>query len=41
MEMTVAVEAFLRRIPRFALDGPVRWSDGTVRGPRNLPMRFG
>jgi cytochrome P450 len=41
MEMTVAVETFLRRIPEFNLTGPVRWSEGTVRGPRTLPMRFG
>ncbi len=40
MEMTVAVETFLRRIPAFSLVGPVRWSEGTVRGPRTLPMRF-
>jgi cytochrome P450 len=40
MEMTVAVETFLRRIPAFSLTGPVRWSEGTVRGPRTLPMRF-
>lgn len=41
MEMTVAVEELLKRIPEFALDGPVSWSEGTVRGPRSLPIRFG
>ncbi|MEJ1978147.1 MAG: cytochrome P450 [Acetobacteraceae bacterium] len=41
MEMTVAVETFLRRIPDFRMAGPVRWSEGTVRGPRSLPMVFG
>jgi cytochrome P450 len=40
MEMTVAVREWLRRIPNFALDpaSPVRWSEGTVRGPRQLPV---
>jgi hypothetical protein len=41
MEMTVAVEELLKRIPEFGLDGPVKWSEGTVRGPRELPIRFG
>ena len=38
MELTVAIEVFLRRIPSFRLDGPVQWAVGTVRGPRTLPM---
>jgi hypothetical protein len=40
MEMTVAVEEWLKRIPRFRLDPslPVKWSEGTVRGPRALPL---
>ncbi len=41
MEMTVAVEELLKRIPEFSLDGDVRWSEGTVRGPRRLPIKFG
>jgi cytochrome P450 len=41
LEMTVAVEEWLKRIPRFRLDGEVAWSEGTVRGPRRLPIRFG
>ena len=41
MEMTVAVEEFLKRIPEFSLAGEVTWSEGTVRGPRQLPIRFG
>ena len=43
MEMTVALEEWLRRIPDFGLDpaGKVTWSEGTVRGPRQLPMLFG
>jgi cytochrome P450 len=43
MEMTVAIEEWLKRIPQFRLDpaGRVTWSEGTVRGPRQLPMLFG
>jgi cytochrome P450 len=43
MEMTVAIEEWLKRIPDFGLDpaGKVTWSEGTVRGPRQLPMLFG
>lgn len=41
LEMTVAVEAFLQRIPEFNLAGEVAWSAGTIRGPRLLPLRFG
>ena len=40
MEITVAVEEFLKRIPEFSLDGEVAWSEGTVRGPRKLPIKF-
>lgn len=40
MEMTVAVETLLARIPDFRLAGDVRWSTGTVRGPRQLPIAF-
>jgi cytochrome P450 len=40
MEMTVAVEEFLKRIPEFQLAGKVTWSEGSVRGPRKLPLRF-
>ncbi len=40
MEMTVATEEFLKRIPEFSLAGPVKWSEGTVRGPRQLPIVF-
>jgi len=38
LEMTVAVEEFLKRIPNFSLAGEVKWSEGTVRGPRLLPL---
>jgi cytochrome P450 len=43
MEMMVAIEEWLKRIPDFRLDpaGKVTWSEGTVRGPRQLPMLFG
>jgi len=42
MEMTVALEEWLKRIPEFRLDpaGEVTWSQGTVRGPRQLPLLF-
>ena len=40
MELTVAVETFLERVPGFRMAGPVRWAVGTVRGPRSLPMTF-
>jgi cytochrome P450 len=43
MEMTVAIEQWLKRIPEFMLDpaGEVTWSEGTVRGPRQLPLLLG
>jgi cytochrome P450 len=41
MEMTVAIEEFLRRIPDFRLAGDVTWSSGSVRGPRRVPVTFG
>jgi cytochrome P450 len=41
MELTVAVEELLKRVPKFSLAGPVTWSEGTVRGPRRLPIRCG
>jgi hypothetical protein len=40
MEMTVAIEEWLKRIPKFSLAGEVTWSEGTVRGPRQLPIQF-
>ena len=41
MELRVALEEFLKRIPEFHLTGPVTWSEGSVRGPRKLPLRIG
>jgi cytochrome P450 len=41
LEMTIAIEEFLARFPRFELADPptVVWSIGQVRGPRRLPVR--
>ena len=42
MELRVALEVWLERIPRFGLNGgPVQWSSGQIRGPRSLPIRIG
>jgi len=43
MEITVAIEEWLARIPEFGLANPehVTWSHGAVRGPRRLPVTFG
>jgi cytochrome P450 len=43
LEITIAIEEWLKRIPEFRLDPslPVKWSEGTVRGPRRLPILFG
>ncbi len=42
MEMTVAIEEFLKMIPEFELEDPdaVTWAGGQVRGPRHLPVTF-
>jgi cytochrome P450 len=42
MEITVALEEWLAKIPDFALapGRAVKWSEGTVRGPRELPLVF-
>jgi hypothetical protein len=42
MELTIAVEEWLRRVPSFELADPdgVRWATGQVRGPRTLPVRL-
>ena len=38
-----SLEEWLARIPQFTLDPglPVTWSEGTVRGPRRVPIRIG
>jgi cytochrome P450 len=43
MELRVALEVWLERIPVFALEDPsaVTWAAGQVRGPRKLPVRIG
>jgi cytochrome P450 len=43
MELRVALEVWLRRIPEFGLADPaaVTWSAGQIRGPRALPLRIG
>jgi cytochrome P450 len=43
MELRVALEAWLERIPAFSLEDPlaVTWSAGQIRGPRSLPLRIG
>ena len=42
MELRVAIEEWLRRIPEFRLadDAEVTWAGGQVRGPRNVPVVF-
>jgi cytochrome P450 len=43
MEMRVALEVWLERIPEFSLIDPasVTWAPGQVRGPRSLPLTVG
>jgi cytochrome P450 len=42
MEMRVALEEWLTRIPEFSLEDPdaVTWAAGQVRGPRTIPVVF-
>ncbi len=42
MELRVAIEEWLKRIPDFRLadDADVTWAGGQVRGPRSLPVVF-
>ena len=42
MELRVALEVWLQRIPSFTLADPsaVTWSAGQIRGPRTLPLRI-
>lgn len=43
LELRVALEEFLTRVPQFHLTDPerVRWSVGQIRGPRQLPLTIG
>ena len=42
MELKVALEVWLARVPEFSLADPlgVTWSTGQIRGPRALPLRI-
>jgi cytochrome P450 len=42
LELTIAVEEFLKRYPNFELSDTagVKWSNGQIRGPRKLPVRI-
>lgn len=42
MELRVALDVWLSRIPEFSLADPagVTWSAGQIRGPRTLPLRI-
>jgi cytochrome P450 len=42
MELRIALETWLARVPDFELADPaaVTWAAGQVRGPRTLPIRF-
>src|SRR5580704_8995198 len=42
MELRVALEVWLERLPEFSLADPsaVTWSSGQIRGPRSLPLRI-
>ncbi|MCU0261829.1 MAG: cytochrome P450 [Ilumatobacteraceae bacterium] len=43
MELRVAIEEWLARIPEFEIEDPegVTWAGGQVRGPRTVPVVFG
>jgi cytochrome P450 len=40
LELTVALQEWLRAFPNYSLDpaGTVTWANGQVRGPRNIPV---
>lgn len=42
MELRIAIERFLDRVPTFELSDPgaVTWSGGQIRGPRTVPVRW-
>ena len=42
MELTVAIEEWLRAVPEFSIEdvSKVTWAGGQVRGPRTLPVVF-
>jgi cytochrome P450 len=43
MELRVALEVWMERVPEFSLEDEtaVTWAAGQVRGPRTLPLRIG
>jgi cytochrome P450 len=43
MELRIALEVWLERLPEFSLADPgaVHWSTGQIRGPREMPLRLG
>ncbi|NUR91927.1 MAG: cytochrome P450 [Nonomuraea sp.] len=43
MELRIALEVWLERVPEFSLEdaGAVTWAASQVRGPRHLPLRVG
>jgi len=43
MELRVALEVWMERVPEFSLEdeSAVTWAAGQVRGPRTLPLRIG
>jgi cytochrome P450 len=43
MELRIALEVWLERVPSFSLADPgaVTWSSGQIRGPRTLPLQIG
>ncbi len=43
LEMNLAIDSWLRHVPDFRLDPvqPVVWSEGQIRGPRNIPVLVG
>ena len=43
MELRVALEVWMERIPEFSLadEAGITWAAGQVRGPRTLPLRIG
>ena len=43
MELRVALDVWMERIPSFTLDSSaaMTWSAGQIRGPRSLPLVIG
>lgn len=43
LELTIAIETWLRHVPNFELlpDAKVTWAEGALRGPRSIPVSIG